>query len=410
MTTEVGTESTPSYPADAACELRMHVGDTRELLLPGRILHGDGAAAQVGDLVSQWASRGAAFVVTDRLLVETGLVAPVLESLASSGWRVSVFSEIAGEPTVETADAAVEAARTFGADVVLGIGGGSALDVAKVVALLLANAGPVDDHIGIDLDEQPAKPLLLIPTTSGTGAEATRVAVLSAGHLKRVVSHRSLVPAVAILDATLVTGLPGPVTASTGMDALAHAVESTLSTSSTPLTASMGLRAAELMVEWLPRAISDPTDLRPRRATLYGAFLGGVALNAGVVLGHSMAYTVANRTELAHGVTCAMALPYCVAFNAPAAGADAGSLARVLTRGASADLRVAAEHVAALGRELGLPGTPRDAGIAPTEEQPMARECTQTYARPANPVPMTEEALLPLYAAWFAGDLARAGA
>jgi alcohol dehydrogenase class IV len=396
------------HSADAACELRMHVGDAREMLLPGRVLHGDGVASGVGDLVSKWTTVGKALVVSDKMLAESGLVDPVVQGLESAGWSVSLFSDIVGEPTVATADAATEAGRSFGADVVIGFGGGSALDVAKVVALLLANDGPVDDHIGADLDENPAKPLILIPTTTGTGAEATRVAVLSAGHLKRVISHRSLVPAVTVLDPTLVTGLPASVTASTGMDALAHAVESTFSTASTPLTAGMGLRAAELMVEWLPRAVSDPEDLRARRATLYGAFLGGVALNAGVVLGHSMAYTVANRKPLPHGTTCAMALPYCIAFNSKAAGADAGSLARVLTRSVSSDLLVAAGHVAELAKRFGLPATPTDAGIAADQEEPMARECAQTYARPANPVPMTEETMLPLYAAWFTGDLAGA--
>lgn len=397
-----------AHPADAACELRMHVGDAREMLLPSRVLHGDGVASKVGDLASEWATAGKALVVSDRMLFESGLVDPVLQGLKSAGWSVSVFSDIVSEPTVTTADAATEAGRSFGADVVIGFGGGSALDVAKVVALLLANSGPVDDHIGADLDENPARPLILIPTTTGTGAEATRVAVLSAGRLKRVISHRSLVPAVTVLDPTLVTGLPASVTASTGMDALAHSVESTFSTASTPLTAGMGLRAAELIVEWLPRAVRDPEDLPARRATLYGAFLGGVALNAGVVAGHSMAYTVANRKPLPHGTTCAMALPYCIAFNAKAAGADAGSLARVLTRGVSPDLLVAAERVAELAKRFELPATPRDAGIAADEEVPMARECAQAYARPANPVPMTEATMLPLYAAWFSGDLAGA--
>jgi alcohol dehydrogenase class IV len=189
------------------------------------------------------------------------------------------------------------------------------------------------------------------------------------------------------------------------MDAIAHAVESTLSTASTPLTATMGLRAADLLINWLPVAFADPGNLPARRATLYGAFLAGVALNAGVVLGHSMAYTVANRTHLAHGVTCAMALPYCLAYNATAVGPDFATVARVITRGGSDDPLAAAEALGELAARFDIPPTPAAAGIDNEEHSAMAVECGSLYPRPTNPVPMTEERLTSLYSAWFAGDL-----
>jgi alcohol dehydrogenase class IV len=249
-------------------------------------------------------------------------------------------------------------------------------------------------------------PLALVPTTTGTGAECTRIAMLAGGVGKRIISHRHLVPLVAVLDVDLVIGLPPSVTAATGMDALAHATESFLSTSSTVLTAAMGLRAVELLVEWLPVAVAEPDHRPARRATLYGAYLAGLALNAGVLLGHSMAYTVANRAHLAHGVTCAMALPFCLAYNAAGDVDGTGDLAQRLTGGASRELRDAAECLLELNTRFDVPATPAAAGIPDSEVEPMARECAEVYPRPTNPVPMTVERLTPLYRAWFRLDLA----
>lgn len=393
-------------PAPAACELRMHVGDQREMLFPAHVAHGDGMLGEIGALVSRWGvATGDALIVTDRVLAGTTLLDPMIASLRQAGWRTTVYADIAGEPTVADARAAAEAARRSDADLIVGIGGGSVLDIAKVAALLVANAGDLADYFGGAGQPRPARPLVLVPTTTGTGAEATRVAVFSDDRGKRVVSHDSLVPLGVVLDATAVLGLPPAVTAATGMDALAHAVESTLSTASTPLTASMGIRAAELLHHWLPVAHDDPGDLRARRATLYGAFLAGVALNAGVVLGHSMAYTVANRVHLAHGVTCAMALPYCVAYNAAAAGDDFGAFTRLFSGGSSEHVLAGAESLATLAARFDIPATPSAAGIAHEHADPMAEECATLYPRPSNPVPMTGEGLRALYRAWFDGDL-----
>jgi alcohol dehydrogenase class IV len=389
------------------CELRMHVSDVKELVLPRHVVHGDGAAEQLASSLGSWGvAAGTALVVVDQFLFNSGATDSIIDGLKDSGWKIAVFSDVSGEPTDVTADAVAEAARQSACDVVIGIGGGSAMDLAKVGALLRTNAGTVSEHIGVDRDEIPSVPLVLIPTTTGTGAEATRVAVLSTPEGKRVISHRSLVPLGAVLDAKLVLALPASVTAATGMDALAHALESCMSTNSTALTSSMSLRATDLLLHWLPIAFADPTNLEARRATLYGSFLAGVGLNAGVVLGHSMAYTVANRTHLAHGVTCAMALPYCVAFNASGTTPDVNALANVITGGKSDDLRVAAESLAVLVQSFQIPATPTEAGIARDEESAMAVECATTYNRANNPVPMTVESLQPLYAAWFDGNLA----
>jgi alcohol dehydrogenase class IV len=398
---------TDDGPAWSSCELRMHVAEPREMQFPAHVAHGDGLLSSAGELLSRWGTAtGSALVVSDRFLADSGVVDPLLASLSRSGWRVEVCAAPGGEPALADAAEVVEAARRSRADLVIGFGGGSVMDLAKVAALLLSNPGDVAQQAGTADGVEPAKPLILIPTTAGTGAEATRVAVLRGdGHRKQVLSHPSLVPLGVILDPAVLRDLPRHITAATGMDALAHAVESSLSTGSSPLTASMGLRAASLLLHWLPVAYRDPGDPRARRGTLYGAFLAGLALNAGVVLGHSMAYTVANRTELAHGVTCAMALPYCVAFNAPGVQEDLSAWARLLTGGASGDLGAAAESLAALAASFDIPATPAAAGIAASESAVMAHECADVYPRPTNPVAMTHRRLEALYAAWFLGDI-----
>jgi alcohol dehydrogenase class IV len=413
MTVDAERIDTPDPVASSAtfgCDLRMHVGAHREMLFPGHVAHGDGLIGSVGDMLARWGvSAGVAFLLTDRFLAASTLLDPLLANLRRSGWTVELFTDVGGEPTVADAGRVTEAARRCGAGLVVGVGGGSVLDLAKVAALMLANPGEVMQYVGPDARPQPASSLVLIPTTTGTGAEATRVAVLSDDHGKRVLAHDSLVPLGVVLDPAAVTGLPASITAATGMDALAHAIESTLSTNSTPLTASMSLRAAELLFHWLPIAYCDPGDVRARRATMYGAFLAGVALNAGVVLGHSMAYTVANRTHLAHGVTCAMALPYCLAYNASAAGSDFAAFTTMLTGSSAGGCLGAAESLAELAQTFGIPPTPAAAGIDHTEEVAMADECASVYPRANNPVPMTAERLRPLYAAWFKGDLHAVG-
>jgi alcohol dehydrogenase class IV len=388
------------------CDVRLGQAAVRDFLAPQYVLNGDGAAKKTGDALRAWGvGPGRALVICDRFLFEAGALAGLLDGLRTAGFDVAVFPDVTREPTVADADAAVAHARALRPATIVGVGGGSSMDLAKVVALLVNNDGPVEAHIGADLPERPPAPFALVPTTTGTGAETTRISMLAAPGGKRIVSHRMLVPLVAVLDVDLVMKLPGPVTAATGMDALTHATESFLSTSSSALSASMSLRAAQLLSEWLPIACDRPDDRKARRATLYGAFLAGLSLNAGVVLGHSMAYTVANRAHLPHGVTTAMALPFCLAYNASAEVEAIDQLALALSNGRHADLRSVAKALIELNDRLGIAASPRAAGIERSELAPMARECVTKYPRPTNPVPMTDERVTALYDAWFAGDL-----
>jgi alcohol dehydrogenase class IV len=393
------------------CDVRLGQSAVRDFLAPQCVLNGDGAARKAGDaLRSLGVAPGRALVICDRFVFDSGAATSLLDGLRSAGFDVDVFADVTREPTLDDATAAAARARAIKPATIVGVGGGSAMDLAKVVALLATNDGPVESHIGVDLPEQPPVPFALVPTTAGTGAETTRISMLAADTGKRIVSHRALVPLVAVLDVDLVMTLPPPVTSATGMDALTHATESFLSTSSSVLSTSMSLRAAQLLSEWLPVAHAHPDDRKARRATLYGAFMAGLSLNAGVVLGHSMAYTVANRAHASHGVTTAMALPFCLAYNATAEIEGGDQLALALTGGRHSDLRSVANMLLELNDRLGMPSSPSAVGIAASEAEAMAKECVTKYPRPTNPVVMTEERVASLYRAWFAGDLGAAWA
>jgi len=344
-------------------------------------------------------------VICDRVLLESNVLNPLFDGLRSADFAVDVFGDVTREPTLQDTELVATWVRERQPTAVIGVGGGSAMDLAKVAALLGTNDGPIDHYIGADLVRNPPISLALVPTTAGTGAETTRISMLASDSGKHIISDRMIVPLVAVLDIDLIIQLPRAVTAATGMDAIAHATEAFLSTSSSVLTVTMSLRAAQLLSKWLPVAYTEPDSRKARRATLYGAFLAGLGLNAGVVLGHSMAYTVANRVHLPHGVTTAMALPFCLAYNAAANVDGIDQLALAITGGHRDDVRSAGDSLMELNERLGMPSSLAAVGIVASELEAMAKECTTKYPRPTNPVPMTVEHLMPLYDAWFRGDL-----
>lgn len=406
----------------------LEAGDeVREFLAPRQTLLGRGCVSQVGSALAvhataQPARTRCAVVIADRVVAQTGLLNRLESGLREAGLRPVVFSDIAGEPTAEVVDAAIAVATDAGAGVVVGIGGGSAMDSAKLVALLLANASQDQDGREPDVRgwtgqvprHAPVAPLALVPTTTGTGAEATRIAMVTVDGAKRIVSGPQLVPLVAALDSTLVASLPGPVVASTGMDAIAHAAESMMSTTRSVLSVAAAEQALRILLDALPVAVADSGHAGAREAALWGSHLAGLALNAGVVLGHSLAYCIAQHRPLPHGTTCALSLPYCLAYNAYADGQGAprahARLARLLTQGRSERLRDASEAVLALVERLGLPTTLAQVGMSGEEAGSMAGLCVRDYPRPNNPVPFDEERLHRLCLAMHAGDIQAAWA
>lgn len=378
-----------------------------EFLFPGLVIDAPGASGRIGErLLERRVPRGPVLVVADRIVHDLGLDAALLGGLAEAGLDAVVFADIEGEPDLVTVQRAVEAARSAGAGAFIGIGGGSALDVTKIVAYAVTSGrGPAD--LAGPLDRLAGFPtLVLVPTTVGTGAEATRVAMFAVDGAKRAVLSPQFVPDIAVLDADLVAALPAPVVAATALDALSHALESATSSTSNRLTRQFSVQAARIIFDRLRPALSG--DLEARGDLLHASFLAGVSLNAGVVLGHSISYVLASRHQLAHGVGCALALPYCLAYNR-LMDDDAGRRLAVDVLGDDdADLETLVHRVAELCADSGLPTDLIAFGSAPNEPEVLARRVVNEYPRPTNPVPLEVDRLTTLITHLRAGDLGAA--
>lgn len=345
-------------------------------------------------------------VAADDAVVNFGLAENLLRSLEDGGFRVVLRTGFGSEPTAEIVDAAAEEARAAKAAAIIGIGGGSVLDSSKILSLLMWNEGTSADWLGVVEPPNGVAPLVLIPTTCGTGAEATRIAMVTVDGAKRASSCTRYVPQAAIIDPDLVASLPRGVVASTGMDALAHAIESLMATSASPLSAHHAIGAIEMLMPNLDKAADGDQDALAR--CLWGSHLAGQALNAGVVMGHSLAYCLSYENPMPHGTSCALALPYCIAYNQNLDPELASALARAITGGKSEDLHTAAQEILDLSKRLGLPTTLDEANIPEHTEASIAQRCVREYPRPTNPEPLEEESLERLVVAMRTGDLAAA--
>lgn len=379
---------------------------TAEVALPRRLVTGDGSLERLGAaLAALGVVRARVLVVADPIVASLGAADAAGAALRDAGFEPTSYSALAGEPDLALAEQIVGAARAEPYVAVVGIGGGSAMDPAKLAAGLATNGGAVADYVlGSRRIERAPLPFALVPTTAGTGAEASKNAIVSHDGRKYVVGDPLLSPTLALLDPLLSVSCPPAITAASGLDALAHAVEATLSTWATPFTTMNALAAVRTITRLLPAAFADGTDLTARRAMLASAHLAGLAINASTVLGHTLAYTIATRTHLPHGVTTAMALPYCVAYDAPAAAPQL----RLLAGEAGTDTASFAERLRDLAEQLGIPGSLAEIGIGEEELPAMVEECLADYPRPNNPRPFDRERLLALYRHFHEGDVAGA--
>ncbi|MEU3333215.1 iron-containing alcohol dehydrogenase [Glutamicibacter creatinolyticus] len=377
-------------------------------LSPAAVVGGDGAACDLANILSTQLSitTGSVLLAVDDAVVAAGLIAPIEEALVTAGYVVHVRGGFGAEPSAEVIDAIAEEARGAAIEAVVGVGGGSVLDSSKLIALLLRNKGGSADWTGAVTPGNGVAPLVLIPTTCGTGSEATRIAMVTVDGNKRASSCALFVPRVAIIDPALVASLPKQVIAATGIDALAHATEALMSTSASVLSAHHSLRAIELLVRNLEKAYNG--DRGALSDVLWASHIAGQSLNAGVVLGHSLAYCLAHEHPMPHGVSCAIALPYCIAYNQNMDPGLAELLAQTLTDGRSRDLRVAADEIAQLSGRMGLPRTLAEARINPASIPDMAGLCANDYPRPTNPESFDKNLLEKLFRSMETGDLDQA--
>lgn len=347
------------------------------------------------------------FVITDPGLVRAGVVAPVVDALEQAGLTVTVYSDVEADPPEARVLAAVAAAQGAGAEVVVGLGGGSSLDTAKLVALLASTQQPLASIYGIGLAKGPRLPLVQVPTTAGTGSEVTPIAIVTTpSQEKKGVVSPLLYPDLAILDAELTLGLPPDVTAMTGIDAMVHAIEAyTSKLKKNPLADSLAREALRLMYVHLPRVLADGHDLESRSAMLVGSMMAGMAFaNAPVAAVHALAYPLGGHFHVPHGLSNALVLAPVLEYNLPSAEALYAELAAVINpaqrfASPSAAARWFVDDISRLVAAMPFAQTLREVGVTEKDLDLLAADAMKVERLLVNnPRLMTLEAARGIYA------------
>ena len=374
---------------------------------PGpRLLSGAGKASEIATFLPE----GPVLFVTDEQLTGLGLPELARMAIEQSGRAVTVFDKVEADPSRSTLESAVDAGRAAGARSVVGFGGGSPMDVAKLAAYLLGSSDDLDSIWGVDLAKGERLPLVLVPTTAGTGSEATPISVITCeGGVKLAVNARPLTADWAVLDPELTMGLPRGVTAATGIDAIVHAVEAyTSARLKNPLSDALAREALRLLTGNLLTACEEPSNIAAREAMLLGAHLAGLAFSNAPVAGvHALAYPLGGLHHLPHGVTNALMLRHVLQHNAEAARDHYAELAPIVVpgcegEGSQARAALLIDRLDHLVRESGIATRLRDYGIDIAEAPELAREAMkQTRLLVNNPCEISEADAQRLYeAAW----------
>ncbi|MND70539.1 1,3-propanediol dehydrogenase [compost metagenome] len=336
-------------------------------------------------------------LVTDPGVIAAGLLDAVLTGLEADGVAVTVFSQVQADPPESVILAAVYVAKACGAECVIGLGGGSSLDAAKLAALLARSDESLEQVYGINRTQGPRLPLILVPTTAGTGSEVTSVSVVTtASGEKNVVYSPLLLPDMAVLDAELTLGLPSHVTAATGIDAMVHAIEAyTTKHLKNPISDCLAREALSLLSANLFQACQDGSNLAARENMLLGATLAGMAFaNAPVAAVHALAYPLGARFHVPHGLSNALVLGPVMRLNLETVAPLYAQLADIVLPGVSGTDRekasALADYLGALAGELRLPTCLRDVGIAESDIDALAADAMkQTRLLGNNPRPLS---------------------
>ena len=368
------------------------------------------AGAGKSDALAELLPEGPVLFVTDEQLVRLGIPDAARDALQESGREIILFDAVEADPSRTTLEVATEAGRSAGARSVVGFGGGSPMDVAKLAAYLIGSDEDLDTIWGVDIAKGQRLPLVLVPTTAGTGSEATPISVITCeGGVKLAVNARPLTADWAVLDPQLTIGLPREVTAATGIDAIVHAVEAyTSARLKNPVSDALAREALRLLSSNLLTACMEPKNVAARESMLLGAHLAGLAFSNAPVAGvHALAYPLGGLHHLPHGVTNALMLRHVLQHNAEAARDHYAELAPIVVpeceaEGSQARVALLIERLDQLVSESGIATRLRDYGIDIAEAPTLAREAMkQTRLLVNNPCEITEADARRLYeAAW----------
>ena len=291
----------------------------KELYQPVHTIIGEGCINEIPRHVDHFGGTKA-LIVTDEGLVKIGTVKMVTDVLDRAGRAYAVFSDVKPNPTVSIVNQAKAAYDKANCDYVIGIGGGSPIDVAKAVSILATNGGKIEDYNGLELSEKKGQPLIAVNTTAGTGSEVTRAFVVTdeVNKSKMLMVDSNSLAYLAINDPTMMVGMPPALTAATGMDALTHAIEAYVANSRCPFTDGIALEAIRLIGRYLERAVKNGADMEARTNMCWAQYMGGLAFsNAGLGMVHAMAHQLGGFYDTPHGVSNAILLPYVMKYNLP---------------------------------------------------------------------------------------------
>ena len=374
--------------------------------LPTKLCFGFGAVEGVGAEAKRLGARNA-LVVTDKTMVKTGIAQKVTDGLGDV--PSEVFDDVESEPRIEVAQAVADRVRSKAYDLVVGVGGGSSMDMAKAAAGFASNPGPARAFVGNDIFTKNPVRSIMIPTTAGTGAELTVTSMVTVEGHKQWINSPLLLPSVALVDPDLTMSMPPGVTAATGMDALCHNTEAYLSGLASPITDSAALEGVSLIVQNLQKAFESPGDRLARESMSLGALMGGIALQARMVYGHSIGYTIATRFRLAHGVSCGLPLPYIISNYAVACAPKLKKLAEAYGVDPAGEPEVIGQAIAEKARSIAagvmIPTTLKDAGVPESDLDVLAEECLSMYPRPNSPVVFDGRSMAQLYRRMWDGEL-----
>ncbi|MED1644417.1 iron-containing alcohol dehydrogenase [Brevibacillus agri] len=365
--------------------------------LPTAIEFGYGKASRLGEsLLSLGVTR--VFVVTDQGVISAGLLEGLTGSLQAEGISYDVYADVEPDPSLETIDRCAGIFQEKAYDCIVAVGGGSPIDTAKGMRIVAANGGSIGDYAGVNrIPKASPIPLIVIPTTSGTGSEVTIFGVYSdwQNNVKVTVTSQHMAPTTALVDPALTMSLPAKMTAATGIDALAHGIETYFSLRSRPASDALALEAIATVQANLSRAVHDGSDIEARVGMSHGSLLAGMAFNNGFLgLAHAIGSALSGHCHVPHGIAIGLLLPHVVAFNTQARPEKAKKLAGLLGKGEQAEQ--AATAVAQLVMEIGLPTRLREVGVPEEKLADIAKDSFKSGMMKFNPRQPTEQEVLEL--------------
>lgn len=351
-------------------------------------------------------------LVTDPGLASLPMIANAIARNREAGLSTGLFSDLQGNPVEQNVLDGVAAYRAGSYDGVIAFGGGSALDTAKAIALMVGQRRRIFDfedredwYTRVDIDGMA--PVVAVPTTSGTGSEVGRSSVITDphDHLKKIIFHPRMLPAIVIADPALTVGLPPALTAAVGMDALSHNLEAYCASFYHPMADGIALQGTKLVAEWLARAVADGNDLEARANMMVASMMGATAFQKGLGAMHALSHPCSAILGTHHGLTNAVVMPYVLAFNRPAIEERLAALARYLDLGRHSFAGVL-DWVLELRETIGIPHRLAALGVEPRHVTRLAPMAALDLTAPSNPVAVDQTSLATLYDRAIAGQLA----